>query len=113
MSTPNQDNRHSRGRRYRGKGKEEEPAVFTLEEWEKRKAGAKPFVNHKLPETSNDEDLAWQLQNQLDLEDSHVNILLSLTVVVIVFSFQCLILMFSSSFRSRAECMTHRQRISE
>ncbi|GAY50509.1 hypothetical protein CUMW_127240 [Citrus unshiu] len=71
MSTSNQDNRHSRGRRYRGKGKEEEPAVFTLEEWEKRKAGAKPFVNHKLPDTSNDEDLAWQLQNQLDLEDSH------------------------------------------
>lgn len=113
ISTSNQDNRHSRGRRYRGKGKEEEPAVFTLEEWEKRKAGAKPFVNHKLPDTSNDEDLAWQLQNQLDLEDSHVNILLSLTVVVIVFSFQCLILMFSSLFRSRAECMTHRQRISE
>lgn len=71
MSTPNQDNQHSRGRKYRGKGKEEEPAVFTLEEWEKRKVGAKPFVNHMLPDTSNDEDLAWQLQNQLDLGDSH------------------------------------------
>lgn len=83
MSTPNQDNRHSRGRKYRGKGKEEETAVFTLEEWEKRKVGAKPFVNHMVPDTSNDEDLAWQLQNQLDLGDSHVNILSYLLLLLL------------------------------
>ncbi|OMO80812.1 hypothetical protein CCACVL1_12732 [Corchorus capsularis] len=72
MSHSNLDGRHSRGRKFRGKGKQEEPAVLTLDEWEKMKAGAKPQIRHELPETSGDEDLAWQLQAQLDLEDSHV-----------------------------------------
>ncbi|OMO57993.1 hypothetical protein COLO4_34948 [Corchorus olitorius] len=71
MSHSNLDDRHSRGRKYRGKGKQEEPAVLTLDEWEKMKAGAKPQIRHELPETSGDEDLAWQLQAQLDLEDYH------------------------------------------
>lgn len=72
MNQPSQDGQHFRGRRLRGKGKEEEPAIFTLDEWEKRKAGAVPVKKNALPDTSHDEDLAWQLQNQLDLEDSHV-----------------------------------------
>ncbi|XWS17203.1 hypothetical protein CRYUN_Cryun33cG0048300 [Craigia yunnanensis] len=72
MSHSNLDGRHSKGRKYRGKGKQEEPVVFTLDEWEKRKAGAKPQMSNELPETSCDEDLARQLQTQLDLEDYHV-----------------------------------------
>lgn len=80
MSIPNQDNRHLRGRKYRGKGKTEEPVVFTLDEWEQRKSGVKPLLKHERPDTSNDEDLAWKLQNQLDLEDSHVTTLSSLMI---------------------------------
>ncbi|KAK0570842.1 hypothetical protein LWI29_007346 [Acer saccharum] len=72
MNNPNRDHQYSRGRKGRGKGREEEPAVFTLDEWEKRKAGAKPSMKIEHPDISHDEDLAWQLQNQLDLEDSHV-----------------------------------------
>ncbi|XP_017644450.2 uncharacterized protein LOC108485111 isoform X3 [Gossypium arboreum] len=70
MSHSNLDNRHSRGRKYKGKGKQEEPMVFTLDEWEKRKVGTKPQTRIEYPETS-DEDLARQLQAQLDLEDYH------------------------------------------
>ncbi|GAV88718.1 DUF1767 domain-containing protein [Cephalotus follicularis] len=73
MSHPNRgDNKHSRGQKHRGKGKQEEQQVFTLAEFEKRKAGEQHWMNNELPETSHDEHLAWQLQNQLDLEDSHV-----------------------------------------
>ncbi|KAE8666899.1 transmembrane protein 19-like [Hibiscus syriacus] len=68
MGHSNQDGRHSRGRNYRGKGKQEEPVVFTLDEWEKRNVGAKPQIN-EYPETSRDEDLARQLQAQLDMEE--------------------------------------------
>lgn len=85
MSSPNSDNRHSRGQRNRGKGKQEEPTVFTLDEWERTKVGVKPLVKHELADTSNDEDLAWQLQNQLELEDSDVTILSSSTVVLTIF----------------------------
>ena len=74
MSNPNQDDRHSRGRKHRGKGREDEPVVFTMDEWENRKAGTKPLVKDGFPDISRDEDLAWQLQNQFDLEDSHVRI---------------------------------------
>lgn len=72
MNQPSQDGQYFRGRRHKGKGKQEELAVFTLDEWEKRKAGAMPVKENVLLDTSHDEYLAWQLQNQLDLEDSHV-----------------------------------------
>ncbi|PSS15620.1 Tudor domain-containing protein [Actinidia chinensis var. chinensis] len=72
MSQPNQDDRHFRGRRLRGKVKEEESSLFTLDEWERRKAGGNPLVRDKLPNGSRDEDLARQLQNQFDLEDLQV-----------------------------------------
>ncbi|MBA0730608.1 hypothetical protein Golax_025372 [Gossypium laxum] len=75
MSNSNLDSRHARGRKYRGKGKQEEPMVFTLDEWEKRKVGTKPQTRIEYPETSCDEDLARQLQAQLDLEDYHVSVL--------------------------------------
>ncbi|KAK8682899.1 hypothetical protein V6N13_038979 [Hibiscus sabdariffa] len=75
MGHSNQDGQHSRGRKYRGKGKQEEPVVFTLDEWEKRKVDAKPQAINEYPATSRDEDLARQLQAQLDLEDYHVSFL--------------------------------------
>ncbi|KAL6221762.1 hypothetical protein ACLB2K_005157 [Fragaria x ananassa] len=71
MSHQNQDSRYSRGRKFRGKGREEEAEVFTLEEWEKRKAGAKPSLTAPSADAHRDEELAWQLQNQFDLEESH------------------------------------------
>ncbi|KAH0970420.1 hypothetical protein GBA52_022576 [Prunus armeniaca] len=77
MSHQNRDDRHLRGRQYRGKGRqEEEPVVFTLDEWEKRKAGAKPSIRNPFAQSSRDEELARQLQNQFDLED--YNYLMSL-----------------------------------
>ncbi|KAF2286871.1 hypothetical protein GH714_034350 [Hevea brasiliensis] len=75
MSSSNQGHRHSRGRKHKGKGKQEEHQVFTLDEWENRKVGADPTLKNNLPDASADEDIAWQLQNQLDVEDSHVSIL--------------------------------------
>lgn len=81
MSNPNQDNHYSRGRKNRGKGRQEESKVFTLDEWEKSKGAVKLSIKNELPDTSNDEDLAWKLQNQLDLEESHATVLSSLTLV--------------------------------
>ncbi|KAA8523068.1 hypothetical protein F0562_009491 [Nyssa sinensis] len=72
MSQPNWDDRRSRGQKHRGKGKQEESPVFTLDEWERSKAGPNHSTRDKLPDFSRDEDLARQLQNQLDLEDLHV-----------------------------------------
>ncbi|GAB4828342.1 hypothetical protein Ancab_035339 [Ancistrocladus abbreviatus] len=69
MNHPNQRNRQNGGKKYRGKGKEKETPVFTLDEWERRKAGAIPLPKAEAPGVSNDEYLAWQLQNQFDLED--------------------------------------------
>ncbi|CAL5360644.1 hypothetical protein CsSME_00051188 [Camellia sinensis var. sinensis] len=69
MNQPNRDDRHSRGQRHRGKGKEEDTPVFTLDEWERRKAGGNPLMRAELPNVNQDEDLAWQLQSQFDLED--------------------------------------------
>lgn len=77
MNQPNWDNRNSRGgRRYnRGRGKEEEDShVLTLDEWERRKAGANPSMRNEFPDVRQDEDLAWQLQNQFDLEDHSVSV---------------------------------------
>ncbi|GAB2300386.1 hypothetical protein Dimus_034428 [Dionaea muscipula] len=66
MSHPTQKHQQQRGQRYKGKGKDEEKPVFTLDEWERSKTG----VNYPSGiEEASDEDLAWQLQNQFDLED--------------------------------------------
>lgn len=76
MNQQGMQNQHSRGRKNRGKGKQEETHVFTLDEWEQRNAIA------KLPNMSRDEELARQLQNQFDLEHSHhVSIFSSLGAV--------------------------------
>ncbi len=80
MSHQNQDGRHSRGRKYRGKEREEERVVFTLDEWERRNGERKPVTKDGFPNLSRDEDLARQLQNQFDLEDSHVSVFLSFSV---------------------------------
>ncbi|KAI3996170.1 hypothetical protein MKX01_022664 [Papaver californicum] len=66
---PTRGDRNFRGPRHKGKGREEEQAVLTLDEWEKRKGGVKPLVKNEFHDISNDEELARQLQNQLDLED--------------------------------------------
>lgn len=79
MSQENHQNRHYKGNRQRGKYREEEVPVFTLDEWERRKTGSsKPSVRSESSNVSHDEELAWQLQRQLDLEDSHVSFLKSL-----------------------------------
>lgn len=69
LNHPNQNDRHPSGWKHRGKGKED-PVVFTLEEYEKRKAQTKPSTTDKNLDISHDEDLARQLQNQLNFEDS-------------------------------------------
>ncbi|GMI97698.1 hypothetical protein like AT5G19950 [Hibiscus trionum] len=88
---------HSRGRKHRGKGKQEEPVVFTLDEWEKRKGGTKPQTINEYPETSRDEDLARQLQAQLDMEDYHFSVFLATKL-------------FQLPFAHRHRCMIPRQR---
>lgn len=77
MSHPTREDRHSRGPKYRGKGRQEEQAVFTLDEWERRKGVGSPTMNNKFHDVSQDEELARQLQNQLDLEDIHVSIIVA------------------------------------
>ena len=84
MSNQNQDARYSRGRKFRGKGREEESEVFTLEEWEKRKAGAKPSLTAPSADVRRDEELAWQLQSQFDLEDSHVSFHALLSLIFLI-----------------------------
>ena len=73
LNQSNLEYRNRRGGRYRGRGREE-PAVFTLDEWERSRAGASnPGVStNAAHDTSRDEELARQLQNQLDMEDFHV-----------------------------------------
>jgi tudor domain-containing protein 3 len=77
LNQPYQHGRHPRGRGRRGKGQEEDEFVFTLEEYEKRKAQVKPSNNDEVLDISRDEDLAWQLQNQFNLEHSQVCSLIS------------------------------------
>ena len=85
MSNQNQDGRQYKGRKHRGKGKqEEEPVVFTLDEYEKGRGETKPVTRDGFPNISRDEDLAWQLQNQFDLEDSHVSIFLYFSLIFVV-----------------------------
>ncbi|CAN8244150.1 unnamed protein product [Cochlearia groenlandica] len=79
MKNSSSNERQHHGRRGRGRGRgrgrqeeEEDSAVLTLDEWEKRKTGGgvRATVDHP-SDTTRDEDLAWQLQNQFDLEDSY------------------------------------------
>lgn len=77
LNNQNQNDQHYKGRKYKGKEKREEPSTLTLDEWERRKAGAKPSMGYEHPNISHDEELAWQLQNQFDLQDSNVSILAS------------------------------------
>ncbi|KAM0838920.1 hypothetical protein ACQ4PT_060659 [Festuca glaucescens] len=66
------EDRHGRGHRFKGKNKQDDAPVFTLEEWERRKAvGSVSTAERHIQDTSRDEELARQLQEQLDLEDSH------------------------------------------
>ncbi|PIA65280.1 hypothetical protein AQUCO_00100631v1 [Aquilegia coerulea] len=71
MSQPSRSDQHFRGskQRGRGRGRQEEPAVFTLEEWEKRKDEVRRPTRHDVQDIYNDEELARQLQEQLDLEN--------------------------------------------
>lgn len=75
MSQPPPRGGHrSRGQRHRGRGREEEEShLLTLEEWERRKTSANLSATHQFPDVSQDEDLARQLQQQLDFEDFHVS----------------------------------------
>ncbi|KAJ8442361.1 hypothetical protein Cgig2_018617 [Carnegiea gigantea] len=77
LNNPTHHNERHRGQRYRGKGKEEEKPVFTLDEWERKKIGGHPVAREQHPDLSRDEELAWRLQNQFDLEDQ-VSVLISL-----------------------------------
>jgi tudor domain-containing protein 3 len=67
------EERHGRGQRFKSKGRQEDTQVFTLDEWEKRKAmSSKSSAESYMQDTSRDEELARQLQEQLDLEDIQV-----------------------------------------
>lgn len=72
MSQPTRGNHRTRGQRHRGKGKEEDSHLLTLDEWERSKTGNFSGTQ-KLSDISQDEDLARQLQEQFDLEDVHVS----------------------------------------
>ncbi|KAG0484619.1 hypothetical protein HPP92_008698 [Vanilla planifolia] len=64
------DERNSRGHKPRFKGKQQESQVFTLDEWERRKASTSMASRiGDLQDISGDEELAWQLQAQLDIEN--------------------------------------------
>lgn len=71
MNQPSRDNQNFRGRRYRGKEKEEGPAVLTLDEWERKKSLMSSTTIHDSHNVIRDEDLARQLQEQFDLEDAY------------------------------------------
>lgn len=108
LSHPNQNDgpRRGRGRKYRGKEKQEDEVVFTLEEYENRKSQAKQHpVKDEVPDISHDENLAWQLQNQFNLEDSQVRILLSSTfldfllmLVILCFLYSFLLFLDTSQY---------------
>ncbi|KAF5183161.1 Tudor domain protein, partial [Thalictrum thalictroides] len=74
MSQPSRSDQHFPGSKHRGRGRQEEPAVFTLEEWQKRKNEVRRPTRHDIPDIYDDEELARQLQEQLDLEDFQVSI---------------------------------------
>ncbi|KAK8914042.1 hypothetical protein KSP39_PZI023679 [Platanthera zijinensis] len=70
MSQPMPQGRNPRDHRTRFKGRQEETPVFTLDEWERKKAGTSSAIRAAdIQDTSADEILARQLQSQLDFED--------------------------------------------
>ncbi|KAK8939506.1 hypothetical protein KSP40_PGU022500 [Platanthera guangdongensis] len=70
MSQPMPQGRNPRDHRTRFKGRQEEAPVFTLDEWERKKAGTSSAIRAAdIQDTSADEILARQLQSQLDFED--------------------------------------------
>ncbi|MCD7459396.1 hypothetical protein HAX54_040853 [Datura stramonium] len=73
MSQPPRGGQCSRGQRHRGRGREEESHLLTLEEWERRKTGANLSATHDFPDVSQDENLARQLQQQLDFSRFFTN----------------------------------------
>ncbi|PKA53836.1 hypothetical protein AXF42_Ash011315 [Apostasia shenzhenica] len=74
MSQPIRGGRYSMGHRTSFKNKQEEVPVFTLDEWERRKATTSKAVGmSSIQDISHDEELARQLQNQLDMEDYQNN----------------------------------------
>lgn len=77
MNNPKHNNERYRASRYKGKEYQEEKQVFTLEEWERRKAEAIPAARNEPLDLNHDEALARQLQNQFNLEDQ-VNASISL-----------------------------------
>ncbi|GFQ05556.1 tudor domain-containing protein 3 [Phtheirospermum japonicum] len=68
-SQPDFKDRKSRSQRHRGKAKEEDSSLITLDEWERRKTGIDLVATHEHSNISQDEDLARQLQKQFELED--------------------------------------------
>lgn len=75
MSQPDNKEMNPRFRKHKFRAKQEEAVVFTLDEWERTK-GTKlnPMLNSGMQDTIHDEELARQLQDQLDFEDSYVSI---------------------------------------
>lgn len=68
MSQPMPEGRNPRDHRI--KGRQEEAPVFTLDEWERKKAGTSSTMRAAdIQDISADEILARQLQSQLDFED--------------------------------------------
>ncbi|KAK9715296.1 hypothetical protein RND81_06G155200 [Saponaria officinalis] len=69
MNNPGNNNERHRGHRFKGKEREDDKPVFTLDEWERRKAGAVVVPREEPHDLSRDEYLARQLQNQFNLEE--------------------------------------------
>lgn len=81
MNQPSHEDKQPRGLKHRYKARQEETPVFTLDEWERRKGtNWKPIVTGEVQDVSRDEELARQLQSQLDLEDIHVCFFLALVL---------------------------------
>ncbi|KAJ7978849.1 Tudor domain-containing protein 3 [Quillaja saponaria] len=97
-----QSDHHPKGWRIRGKAKQEDPEVFTLDEYEDRKTQAKPLMNHGVSDINRDEDLAWQLQSQFDLEDSQISVFASCDGFVLHWSFHLRFLLSISKYPSYA-----------
>lgn len=74
MSQQDGNRRHFGNRNHRGKGRMEDPEVYTLEEYERRKSGTSQLPKETSSHTNQDEELARRLQIQFDLEESHVSI---------------------------------------
>ncbi|KAL0923876.1 hypothetical protein M5K25_004660 [Dendrobium thyrsiflorum] len=70
MVQPMHEGRDPRGHKARFKGKQEVAPVFTLDEWERRKASSSKAIGMaNIQNINGDEELARQLQSQLDMED--------------------------------------------